>query len=274
MQNGPKPVGVLRKTFQILSCFRSRPEGLALADISHVTGINKSTAYRLLTQLETEGLLQRENGRYRIGQGLFQLGILAPQPLALLKAAYPVMAELAREIGETVNLAIADRVEILVLHAVESPHEFRMAAKVGSRRPFYVTALGKAIASFLADDKQEALLQSLVIPLERPTPNSVQDLISLKDELASVRARGYAIDNEEAVRGVGAVGAPVFKGSGEVTAAISVSGPTSRILPQQLQAIAVHVIRAADSVTTALGGDPDASRQLVRGQTTRILGKT
>src|SRR2546427_3719598 len=103
MQDEVKQVGVLKKTFSILSCFRSKPEGLTLAEISTLTRINKSTAHRLLSQLETEGFLQREDGQYRIGQGLFQLGMLARQPLALLTAAYPVMAALGREIGEAVN---------------------------------------------------------------------------------------------------------------------------------------------------------------------------
>jgi IclR family transcriptional regulator, acetate operon repressor len=265
MKKHKNKVGVLRKTIQILSCFRSRPEGLTLAEISVLSGINKSTAHRLLFQLESEALLQRENHKYRIGQGLFQLGILAPQPLALLKAAYPIMADLAREIGETINLAILDRTEILILHSLESPHEFRMAAKIGSRRPFYVTSLGKAIAAFLSHDKQEILFRNLSVPFEHPTPNSVQDLSGLRNELAVVLARGYSVDNEEAVRGVRAVGAPVFEGSGQVTAAVSVSGPASRISPDHVLGIVSHVVRCADSITTCLGGDPDVSRQGLRG---------
>src|SRR6266404_3463403 len=187
MGNEDSNVGVLKKTFHILSCFRSRSDGLTLADISNFTAINKSTAHRLLFHLETEGFLQRENVLYQIGQSLFQLGILAPQPQTLLKAAQPFMADLAREIGETINLAILDGVEILILHSLESPHEFRMAAKVGSRRPFYVTALGKAIAAFLAQDKQESLLQNLPTPFELPTPNSIQDFVRLREELSDVR---------------------------------------------------------------------------------------
>jgi DNA-binding IclR family transcriptional regulator len=266
MATTQKPVGVLRKTFSILSCFRSRPEGLTLRDIAQLTGINKSTAYRLLLELEKEGFLQREDGTYCVGQGIFQLGILAPQPLALLKAAYPVMADLAREISETTNLAILDQTDILILHAVESPHEFRMVAKVGSRRPFYVTALGKAIAAFLTDDKQESLLQNLGIPLKRATPNSVDNLLRLKEELAGVRQRGYSVDNEEAVPGVRAVGAPVFGASGEVTASISVSGPVSRLSVEHVPEIASAVIKAADAITTYLGGTPNLSRRAVQDQ--------
>jgi len=264
MENPRKAVGVLKKAFDILSCFRVKPEGMTLAEISIFAKINKSTCHRLLAQMEAEGFLQRENGRYQVGQALFQIGVLAPLPLALLRAAHPIMAALAREVGETINLAILDRMEILVLNVVESPHEFRMAAKVGSRRPFHVTALGKAIAAFLSEDSLESILESLPIPLARPTANSIPDLLRLRKELEEVRTRGYAIDNEEAVAGVRAVAAPVFNGAGEVTAAISVSGPTSRILPEHVPVIASHVANSADSVTASLGGDPGVSRFTMR----------
>ncbi len=98
MKTGPKPVGVLRKTFSILSCFRSHPEGLTLGDIARLTRINKSTAYRLLVELENEGFPQREHGTYRPGQCIFLLGMLAPQPLYPLKSAYPLLADLARQV--------------------------------------------------------------------------------------------------------------------------------------------------------------------------------
>jgi DNA-binding IclR family transcriptional regulator len=256
-----RAVGVLKKALDILSFFRLQPEGMTLAEISHLTKITKSTAHRLLLQLEAEGFLQRsEKGRYRIGQSLFQLGLLAAHPLELREAAHSDMSILVHEIGETVNLAILDHTTILILNVIESVHEFRMAAKVGSRRPFYLTALGKSIAAFLVEEKQKSLMQNLPMPLETPTPNSIRDLPKLREELGLIRARGFALDNEEAVVGVRAVAAPIFKGSGEVQGAISVSGPVSRISNERIPRIASTIMRAADSVTLRLGADPQVSR--------------
>jgi IclR family transcriptional regulator, KDG regulon repressor len=143
---------------------------MTLAEVAELADLNKSTAHRLLSQMEAEGFLQRgDDGRYRIGPTLFQLGLLAAHPLELRMAAYPSMAILAREIGETVNLAILDRTDILILNVIESQYELRMAAKVGTRRPFYTTALGKAIAAFLPEEKLNALIENVPMPLDSRT---------------------------------------------------------------------------------------------------------
>lgn len=265
MSDVAEAVGVVKKAFEILSYFRLKPEGMTLAEISELTKINRSTAHRLLSQLQAVGFLERiGRGRYRIGQVLFQLGLLAPQPLELRAAADPAMSVLAQETGETVNLAILDHTQILVLNVIESPHEFRMSAKVGGRRPFHLTALGKAIASFLSEESLGDLFRNMTMPMEGPTPNSIRDLATLRSELNTARERGYAIDNEEVVVGVRAVAAPVFNGSGTVKASISVSAPASRIPDERIASLASSIIKAADSVTIRLGGDPNVLRLLAR----------
>jgi len=257
--------GVVRKAFEILSYFRLKPEGMSLGELSELTSINRSTAHRLLSQLHAVGFLERVGrGRYRIGQALFQLGLLAPQPLELRTACDPAMARLASETGETINLAVLDQTEILILHVIESAHEFRMAAKVGRRQPFYLTALGKGIAAFLPQESLETLLLSLPKPLESRAPNSIRDVTLLREDLDRTRERGYSVDNEEVVAGVRAVAAPIFKGTGEVKASISLSAPSGRISEERIPSIASSLIRAADSVTIQLGGDPNVSRLLTR----------
>jgi DNA-binding IclR family transcriptional regulator len=274
MTNQTQATGVVRKAFEILSYFRLRPEGMTLGELSQLTEINRSTAHRLLSQLHAVGFLERTGrGRYRIGQALFHLGLLAPQPLELRTASDPAMSRLAYETGETVNLAVLDQTEILILHVIESTHEFRMAARVGSRRPFYLTALGKAIAAFLTEENLEALLKNLPMPLQSPTPNSIRDLGRLKAELDLVKARGYAIDNEEAVVGVRALAAPIFKGTGEVKASISLGAPSDRIPDGRVSSLASSMVKAADSVTIQLGGDPNVSRLLAQDRKMELANK-
>ena len=267
--------GVVRKAFEILSYFRLNPDGMSLGELSQLTAINRSTAHRLLAQLHAVGCLERVGrGRYRIGQALFHLGLLARQPLELRTACDPAMSKLAYETGETINLAVLDHTEILILHVIESAHEFRMAGKVGRRQPFYLTALGKGIAAFLPPESLEMLLQNLPKPLESRAPNSIRDLNLLREDLDRTRERGFSVDNEEVVAGVRAVAAPIFKGTGEVKASISLSAPASRIPEERFASIASSIIRAADSVTIHLGGDPNVSRLLARQARTAALAET
>jgi IclR family KDG regulon transcriptional repressor len=257
MQKIANAVGVLAKTFEILSCFRRKPQGLTLGEISEFAQINKSTAHRLLSQMVARGFIERtDDRRYIIGYALFQIGLLAPKPQELRSAVHPIMTELARETGETINLALLDGSEILAIHVIESPHEFRMAAKIGSRKPFHLTALGKSAAAFLPEAKLEFLLEHIRLPLEAPTPNSIADLARLREELNLTRSRGYGLDFEECVLGVRAVASPVFSDNGEVEGALSISGPTSRLSTERIPALAVSVINAANTITTRLGGHP------------------
>jgi DNA-binding IclR family transcriptional regulator len=265
MTKQTEATGVVRKAFEILSYFRLKPEGMTLAELSDLTQINRSTAHRLLAQLHAVGILERiGRGRYRIGQALFHLGLLASQPLELRTASDLAMSKLAYETGETINLAVLDQTETLILQVIESAHEFRMTGKVGSRRPFYLTALGKAISAYMNRENLETLLQNLPMPLQSPTPNSIRDLSRLKAELDLVKAQGYAIDNEEAVAGVRAIAAPIFRGTGEVKASISLCAPSGRIPDERVLSLAASIVKAADSVTIQLGGDPNVSRLLAQ----------
>lgn len=275
MSNQRKAAGVLAKTFEILSCFRSKPQGMALGEIATLAGLNKSTAHRLLSQMTRGGFIDRTaDGSYVIGHALFQLGLLAPRPQELRSTAHPIMTELARETGETVNLAILDGTEILAIEVIESSHEFRMAAKVGGRKPFHTTALGKVMTAFLPENKLEALLGHIRQPLERPTPNSIADLAGLREEIALTRKRGYALDNEECVVGVFAVAAPIFSSTAELEAAISISAPASRISQDRIPLLASSVIRAANLITARLGGNPNSISLAIpqAGETADITG--
>ena len=273
MAKQTEATGVVRKAFEILSYFRLKPEGMTLAELSHLTQINRSTAHRLLAQLHAVGILERVGrGHYRIGQALFHLGLLAPQPLELRTASDLAMSRLAYETGETINLAVLDQSETLILQVIESAHEFRMTGKVGSRRPFYLTALGKAMAAFLNRENLETLLKNLPMPLDSPTPNSIHNLSQLKAELNLVKRQGYAIDNEEIVAGVRAIAAPIFKGTGELKASISLCAPSSRIPDERISSLAASIVKAADSVTVQLGGDPNVSRLLAQERKMELAG--
>jgi DNA-binding IclR family transcriptional regulator len=161
--------------------------------------------------MTAQGFIERtDDGHYVVGHALFQSGLLAPKPQELRSAAHPVMTELARETGETVNLGILDGSEILAINVIESLHEFRMAAKIGSRRPFHITALGKSAAAFLPGAKLDFLFSHIRLPLEVLTPNSIGDLARLREELKLIHGRGYGLDSEECVMGVRAVAAPIF----------------------------------------------------------------
>ena len=241
------PVGVVTKVLHILETLHDAPSGLQLKDVAQLTGINKSTAYRFLAHLEHEGYVFRDSsGAYAIGVRLARLASGASYQTTLRKLSRPILQQLWRVTGETVNIAVLDGREVLYLDVMESSHTFRLVSQVGMRRPVYCTALGKAMLAFIPEEEQQYFFDGM--SFERFTPHTIRGATQLRKEFALIRQRGYSIDNEEAYLGSRCIGAPIFEASGKITAALSVSGPTTRVTREKVTGVAA----AAKSAATAI----------------------
>lgn len=248
------PVGVIAKILRIFEALKTADSGLTLRDIALQTDLNKSTAYRFLAHLEREGYLFRdEAGSYVVGPKLVGLASGAGFQMALRKVCRPALQRLWKITDETVNLGILDGHQVYYLDVLQSPHAFRMASRPGTWRPLYCTAMGKALGAYLPADEQEHLLASL--RFQRFTPHTISQLPRLRREFEKIRQLGYAVDNEEAIRGARCVAAPVLLESGMAAASISVSGPTTRMDRAAMPMIVSAVKEAARAASLRLGAE-------------------
>ena len=246
------PVGVVTKVLHILETLHDAPSGLQLKDVAQITGINKSTAYRFLAHLEHEGYVFRDSsGAYAIGVRLARLASGSSYQTTLRKLSRPILQQLWRVTGETVNIAVLDGREVLYLDVMESSHTFRLVSQVGMRRPVYCTALGKAMLAFIPEEEQQYFFDGM--SFERFTPHTIRGAVQLRKEFALIRQRGYSIDNEEAYLGSRCIGAPIFEASGKIAAALSVSGPTTRVTRERVPAVASAAKNAAIAISRTLG---------------------
>ena len=246
------PVGVVTKVRHILETLHDAPSGLQLKDVAQLTGINKSTAYRFLAHLEHDGYVFRDSsGAYAIGVRLARLASGSSYQTTLRKLSRPILQQLWRVTGETVNIAVLDGREVLYLDVMESSHTFRLVSQVGMRRPVYCTALGKAMLAFIPEEEQQYFFDGM--SFERFTPHTIRGAAQLRKEFALIRQRGYSIDNEEAYLGSRCIGAPIFEASGKIAAALSVSGPTTRVTRERVPAMAASAKNAAMAISRTLG---------------------
>jgi len=266
-------VGVITKVLRILEAIQGSPSGLTLKNICETTAINKSTAHRFLMHLvHEEYLIRTESGAYMIGAKLSQMTTRPNQWDTLMAVARPILWDLWKSTAETVNLAALDQGTVLYIEVFESPHEFRLSSKVGARRPLHVTALGKALTAFLPAKEQERILGEL--KFEPATPNSIMNLAEFRHELEQVCQQGYAIDDEEVVLGARCLGAPVFGSERVPIAAVSISGPVTRISLESVPVLAGTLVTAARSISAALGFSSLESAPLdenVRAKRTSVL---
>src|SRR4051812_11741095 len=246
------PVGVVGKVLRILEALNSSATGLQLREIAQLTRLNKSTAYRFLAHLASEGYLFRDSGgAYVVGPKLARLGAGIAYHATLRKIGRPVLVALSNETKETVNLGVLDGHEVLYLEVMESSHSFRMASQPGMHRPLNCTALGKALLAFLPGEHRDEILPMLTF--ERATRRSIPNLARLKKELIRVAQQGYAMDDQETDMGARCVAAPILDESGKVAAAISVSGPITRISSDKVEAFAIATKKAARLISKRLG---------------------
>ena len=249
----PPTVQSLERAFDLLEALADGGE-LGVTELAARTGLVPSTAHRLLTTLATRGYVTQsaDNGRYLLGYKVVALSSGLEQRLARLKAvARPHLEQIQRATGETVNLVVLDADRVVYVDQVEGSRSVRMFTAVGTAALAHTTGSGKAILAFGPPEVAAALYDGR--ELARLTPRTLVTLAALQDDFARIRRRGYAIDNEEHEEGVGCVATPLLDHTGQPCAAISVSGPTARILHVDTAELGALLLGHAATISTALG---------------------
>jgi DNA-binding IclR family transcriptional regulator len=219
-----RPVKSADRVLDIFEALCNEPDGLALSELALRLGIAHSSVHALLHTLAARGYLRRdaETKRYVLGARLIHLSLGVSDGLDLRSIARDELERLVKESQETAFVAQLHGHELNYVDKVVSRHRaFRTDPRLSARVPLHCSALGKAILAAMAPDRVEQLLGAEV--LVPSTPSSITDRTELERDLAGIRQRGYAIDDEESMLGVCCVGAPIRDRSGQVIAAVSVA---------------------------------------------------
>jgi len=230
------------------------------SEINQRIGLPKQTLYRLFTTLEDEGFIQREHdGRsFSPGPRLRTLSHGVISSTRVRAARLMVMQALAADIGETCNLVIPDRHNMLYLDRVETAWPLRVQLAVGSRVPLHCTASGKMYLSSLPQQRRERILATG--RFERKTPQTLVDPDALRTELDRTWKQGFAEDNEEFIKGMVAVATPVEDGAGRLVACLAFHAPTLRMPMSEAHRHIDRLRDAASELSQLIADDEEASR--------------
>ncbi|HUB17005.1 MAG TPA: IclR family transcriptional regulator [Acidobacteriaceae bacterium] len=249
----PYQLQSLDRAVSVLDLLGESEGPLGLADVCERMALHKSTAHRALMVLERCGMIERTpENRFRLGLKLYELGTRAVEQIDLRARVHPWFRRLSAQVGETVHLGVLQRTSVVYLDKVEpSNRRVWLASRIGASNPVYCTAMGKAMLAFLPAETLAEILGR--IRFVRLTHRTLMTPEALMRSLERVRRRGYAIDDEEVEEGVRCIGAPILNESGQPMAAVSVSGPTSRITQQSVPGIAEHLMRCCREISASLG---------------------
>ena len=225
---------------------------LGVTDLGRGLGVHKATASRLAATLAAGGLIERDpvTERYRLGFGLIRLVGAAMASIDLVRTAHPVLEELADRTHETVNIGVLSGDGVVYVDQVSSAHLVATTNWVGRRTPLHGSSSGKVFLAHMPEPERQRILER---PLEALTRRTVTDPARLLRQLEEVRVRGYATIQDELEEGLNAVAAPVRQSSGDVVAALSVSGPSFRVRSIDLPRLGRLTIDAAGAVSWRLG---------------------
>lgn len=237
---------------RLMKAFSDNEYEIGISNLARRLSLGKSTVHRLASSLVEAEFLEKnpETGAYRLGLALFELGMLVRRKMNIVNEARPYLRALMERTGESVHLTVLDHASVLYVNNIASPQAIRMQSNLGARVPAHCCSEGKAM---LAYRPAEMVEQIIAAGLAARTPKTIVKPQRLRAELALVRGRGYALDDEELEIGLRSAAAPIRDHRGEVVAAVSIAGPVQRVSRKSLLRFAVEVVDAGRAISQRLG---------------------
>lgn len=249
MEKGDNSIRSIQRALNILTCFDWDHRDLTFSEIVERIELPKSTVSRILSTLENEGFLVRDQdtARYKLGHAIYLLGLIAKQGLDIRNISIPFMENMTKLTDETSNLYLLENFERVCIAQIESPKPIKQLVKVGERFPIWAGATGRSILAQL----DESIWHEMEKELVQFTEKTVVDPKQFIEDLHEIRRNGYSLSLGEKFQEVGCVAAPIFNESG-VIGCISISGPVYRF-PEDVTEYAKLVTDAAQNISYRLG---------------------
>ena len=245
-------VQTVERALDLLECLARSSGWMGISELSQATGQPLGTIHRLLKTLTTRDYVVRDSStrRYTLGPAFRRLAGSGLQTLDWTELATPFLQELVEVSGETANLAVLERNRAVYEAQAQSTRMVRMFTVLGNRVPLHCTGCGKVLLA----NQPDSVIASIVAEsgLPRYTETTITDFGQLQQELEMIRRQGYAVDNGEQEDGVRCLAVPVYNAKGKVVAAMSVSGPSSRVDSRYIPILLPHLKRISAAISSAL----------------------
>lgn len=250
------PIQSLDRALVVLETLADN-SGLTLSELAGELDQSAATMYRVLTTLAARGFVETspQTQSWHIGPASFRLGSAFLRRSSVIDRARPLMRALMEATGETANLGIENDGKVMFVSQVETLESIRAFFPPGTLSQMHASGIGKALLSHFSERQLDQFLRTQ--PLTSFTPKTLCDPDAIRADMATARAQGFAVDDEEKTIGMRCVAAPILNFYGEAVAGISVSGPVSRLTPARVLEVAAQVKAAAAELSRGLGAEGD-----------------
>lgn len=239
----------IERALKIMECFSIDKPSLSLGELSKMTGLSKSTVYRLVATLVSQNYMKQDinSQKYSLDFKLFHLGAIVIGNMNLRTVALPHIQELSQTTLETISLNIVEGKDRVCIDLVESPKEIRNFTRIGHRNRLWVGASGRILFAFL-DEKQKEIILS-----EAHKEDKTIDMKCLEEELNDIVKEGYIVKTDARVKGSFAIVAPVFEHNNLLAGSITLSGPIHRYTEERIPFLIDSVRNTSKKISFELG---------------------
>ena len=246
----------LKRGLQIVEMVAEMAEPPTLSAIARKSKLNRSTTHHILKALVEFGYLVRtpKTHIYSLSSKLFRLTRRTWTTEQLAEIATPFLEELGSLTGEGTSLAVFRNGHVIIAAKREQDGPLRVVQRIGESRPVHCTAVGKVLAAGLSEQDLEELIERT--DFQRKTPKTITSPDVFRKEMARIRKKGVAFDNEEHIKGVRCLAAPIRDYSGETRSALCVVGPKDNLSPERMSKVQNHLLTVAASLSARLGFKP------------------
>jgi len=252
----------VRRAIAVLKSFSDEAPEMGVTEVSRRVNLHKSTVYRLLSAFEDEGLIARnpETGKYRLGPELIVLGEQVLRHTEVHRLALPFLRELADRSGETVDLEVLSGSNVVTIEEIAGKHVVAAAGAIGMPWAAHATSNGKVLLACQPPERQRQILSRT---LKRFTPRTITDAKAVARELAKVKEQGYALSFGELEEHLVAIGLPIRGRNGDALAAVSISGPDTRLTADKLPGLLRLGLETCARISARLGYHGPAYNRVV-----------
>jgi DNA-binding IclR family transcriptional regulator len=246
---------IVNKVCDIFDIFLESEGQINLSTLTRLSGLNKSTVYRICSTLSNrEYLYHRDHkGNFTLGLKFSQFFTLSEIFSKIKDITTPFLQKLSSDTDETVVMSTLKKNEIINISVFKSKHKLQVFTNEGDLMPLYCTAMGKVLLASLIEEEFNRILKT--IEFSQYTENTITNLNDLKGDLTAVRKHAIAFDNEEYELGSRGLATPVRNNIGRVVASVGIVGPTTRLSLKRMKELIPVVKLCGRDICEAMGYD-------------------
>ena len=242
-RSGDAYVQSFARGLSVIRAFSAERPSMTLSEVAVAAGLTRAGARRILLTLVQLGYVSVDERKFRLTARILDLGFAYLSSMPFWNLAEPIMEALVEEVHESSSASVLEGTDIVYVLRVPTRKIMTITLGPGSRLPAYCTSMGRVLLSGLDDAEVDSILRKSKI--EARTPWTVTDRGELRELIAEVRARGWALVNQELEEGLVSISAPIRERNGSILAALNVSGQANRTSPQQVVKRFLPPLRAA-----------------------------